>query len=100
MSTCRPAVFSVITREASVAVLSLTVGVGRTALFRCGSVLTERQALTASRHIGGAWRDLARRLGFLGAETDDFEYRADSLKEVRMYIVYDSGTRRPQVHNV
>ena len=52
------------------------------ALFRCGSVVTERQALTASRYIGVTWRDLARRLGFLGAETDDFEYRADSLKEV------------------
>ncbi|KAF0294099.1 Receptor-interacting serine/threonine-protein kinase 1 [Amphibalanus amphitrite] len=52
------------------------------ALFRCSSMTTDRQLLTASRYIGIGWRDLARRLGFLGAETDDFEYRADSLQEI------------------
>ncbi|XP_037085670.1 receptor-interacting serine/threonine-protein kinase 1-like [Pollicipes pollicipes] len=51
------------------------------ALFRCTTMVTDRQLMTASRYTGAAWRDVARRLGFLAGETDQFEFRVDSLRE-------------------
>jgi len=51
------------------------------AMFRCSREVTDQQMLTTSRYLGAAWRDVARRLGFLGGETEEFEYRVDSLRE-------------------